>query len=69
MSLEAVELGIVGACTGYIKPIDNGTCLFRNSNFTEAVEMRQRSVNIGVSQTEHSMMQMKTTDDMRNVHI
>ena len=42
--------------------------LFCNSvSVSESVEIRQRSVFIDVICTEHSMMQMKTTDDMGKI--
>ena len=39
----------------------------RKSNLTEPVELCQRGVD--VAQTEHTIMQMKTTDYMREVNI
>ena len=44
------------------------TCFLRNNDFAETVDQGQRSVYIDVSQLEHSMMQMKTTDGMRTVN-
>ena len=43
-------------------------CFVCNREFSETVKIRQRSVPIDVSLTEYSMMQMKTTDDMRKIH-
>ena len=40
-SLKAVELGVVGACMGFIEPIDNRTCFTRKSYLTEPVELCQ----------------------------
>ena len=53
---------VVGACSGFIEPIDNRTCFARKSDVTITVELCQQSVYIDVSQTKHSIMQMKTTD-------
>ena len=59
---------VVGACTRCIELIDIRTCFFCKSEFSEYVEILQRSVFIDVRQTEHRVLQMKTTDDMRKVN-
>ena len=67
-SLKAIEDGVVGACTGYIQPKDNRTCFLRNSDNTATVGMCQQNVNVNVSQTEYSIMQIKIIDYMREVN-
>ena len=47
-SLKAFELGI-GACTSCFERLHNMTCFACNSEFSETVEIRQRSVFIDVS--------------------
>ena len=47
---------------GYIEPIDNRACFFRNNGFTEAVELGQRSVYI------HNLVRMKMMEYMREVN-
>ena len=54
--------GVVGTSMGYIDSSDSIAWFCSNSDFTETVDMCKRSINIGVSQTEDIMMQMKTTD-------
>ena len=56
---------VVVACTRCIKLIDTFVC---KSEFSEYVEIIQRGVFIDVRQTDHIVMQMKTTDDMRKVN-
>ena len=56
------------ACTEYIEPTDNRTCFFRYSDFTETIELGQRSVYIDVCQIKHSMMRIQTADYMRTVN-
>ena len=52
------QVRVVGACMKYIESIDNRSCFLRNIDFTESVEMCQRSIYTDVSQTEHDKMQM-----------
>ena len=55
------SVGVVGIFKGYISLRNNNTCFLHHSNFIETEEMCQRSVYIDVSQTEHSILQMKRT--------
>ena len=54
---------VIDACTGFIELIDNRTCFARKNDLTEPES--QRDVYIDISQTKHNIMQMKTTDNMR----
>ena len=56
------------SCMGFIELIDNMTCFARKSDHTELVELCQWDFYVDVSQTEPSLMQMKTIDYMREVN-
>ena len=48
-SLKAVQIGVVGEFTSCFEPMDKRTCFACDSEFSEKVEIRQRSVFIDVS--------------------
>ena len=59
LGLSYNYFGDLGAFMGYIDSSDNRACFRSNSEFTETVEMCKRGINIGVSQTEYSIMQVR----------